>query len=87
MQQALDIPVNRVEHSWAGLRTFTPDRSLAIGLGSRPGFFWMCGQGGYGMQTAPAAGALLAHIIDGTDPGALAAILPAIDPRRFGAAS
>ncbi|MES2714039.1 MAG: FAD-dependent oxidoreductase [Pseudomonadota bacterium] len=83
MQQALDIPVTRVEHSWAGLRTFTRDGSLAIGPGDAPGFFWMCGQGGYGMQTAPAAGALLAHIIDGTDPGALAAIIPAVDPRRF----
>lgn len=83
MQRALDIPVKRVEHSWAGLRTFTPDGSLAIGPGAAPGFFWMCGQGGYGMQTAPAAGALLAHIIDGTDPGALAAIIPAVDPRRF----
>ncbi len=83
MQLALDIPVKRVEHSWAGLRTFTPDGSLAIGPGAAPGFFWMCGQGGYGMQTAPAAGALLAHIIDGTDPGALATIIPAVDPRRF----
>jgi len=86
MQQALDIPVTRVEHSWAGLRTFTPDGSLAIGPASEAGFFWMCGQGGYGMQTAPAAGALLAHIIDGTDPGRLAAIIPTIDPRRFEAA-
>jgi D-arginine dehydrogenase len=86
MQQALDIPVNRVEHSWAGLRTFTPDGSLAIGEGGAPGFYWMCGQGGYGMQTAPAAGALLAHIVDGTDPGALASILAAVNPRRFEAA-
>lgn len=83
MQQALDIPVTRVEHAWAGLRTFTPDRSLAIGAGSAPGFFWMCGQGGYGIQTAPAAGALLACLIDGRDPGPLAAIIPAVDPRRL----
>ncbi|MBR0656526.1 NAD(P)/FAD-dependent oxidoreductase [Plastoroseomonas arctica] len=83
MQQALDIPVTRVEHSWAGLRTFTPDGSLAIGPGRAPGFHWMCGQGGYGMQTAPAAGALLAHLIDGTDPGALTAIIPAVNPLRF----
>lgn len=83
MQQALDIPVTRVEHAWAGLRTFTPDRSLVIGAGSAPGFHWMCGQGGYGIQTAPAAGALLACLIEGRDPGSLAAIIPAVDPRRL----
>lgn len=83
MQQALDIPVRRVEHAWAGLRSFTPDRSLALGPGSEPGFYWMCGQGGYGMQTAPAAGALLAALVEGRDPGPLATILPLVDPRRF----
>ncbi len=84
MQQALDIPVTRVEHRWAGLRTFTPDRGLAIGEGEQRGFFWMVGQGGYGMQTAPAAGQLLAALVNGEDPGALAAAVPLTDPRRFG---
>jgi D-arginine dehydrogenase len=83
MQQALDIPVARIEHRWAGLRTFTPDRGLAIGQGTERGFFWMVGQGGYGMQTAPAAGALLAALVAGEDPGALAAAVPLCDPRRF----
>jgi D-arginine dehydrogenase len=83
MQQALDIPVARVEHRWAGLRSFTPDRGLAIGQGTERGFFWMVGQGGYGMQTAPAAGALLAALVEGRDPGALAAAVPLLDPLRF----
>jgi D-arginine dehydrogenase len=83
MQEALDIPVRRVEHRWAGLRTFTPDRSLAIGESELPGFFWMVGQGGYGIQTAPAAGRLLADLVDGRDPGELARIVPQVDPRRF----
>jgi D-arginine dehydrogenase len=84
MQQALDIPVRHVEHRWAGLRTFTPDRSLAIGPGEAPGFFWMCGQGGYGIQTAPAAGRLLAALATERDPGpALAPVVPLVDPRRF----
>lgn len=66
MQEALDIPVRRVEHSWAGLRSFTPDRSLAIGPEpTTDGFFWMAGQGGYGIQTAPAAGRLLADLVLG----------------------
>ena len=84
MQQALDIEVRRVEHSWAGLRTFTPDRSLAFGWDKdADGFFWCVGQGGYGIQTSPAAGQLVADLISGRDPGAAAAILPAIDPARF----
>jgi D-arginine dehydrogenase len=84
MQQALDIEVRRVEHSWAGLRTFTPDRSLAFGWsGANEGFFWCVGQGGYGIQTSPAAGKLVADVIAGRDPGPAGAILPAIDPRRF----
>jgi D-arginine dehydrogenase len=84
MQQALDMPVTRVERRWAGLRTFTPDRGLAIGPGSEPGFFWMAGQGGYGIQTAPAAGRLLAALVDGRAPDAdVAAAAPLADPRRF----
>ncbi len=84
MQKALSIPVRRVERAWAGLRTFTPDRSLAFGWDTAaPGFFWCAGQGGYGIQTAPAAGALVAAMIKGEDPGAAAAIIPAIDPMRL----
>ncbi|MEJ1977050.1 MAG: FAD-binding oxidoreductase [Acetobacteraceae bacterium] len=86
MQQAMDIEVRRIEHSWAGLRTFTPDRSLAFGWdGAAEGFFWVVGQGGYGIQTSPAAGRLVADLVSGRDPGAAGAILPAIDPRRFAA--
>jgi D-arginine dehydrogenase len=84
MQQAMDIEVRRVEHSWAGLRTFTPDRSLAFGWDpDATGFFWCVGQGGYGIQTSPAAGRLVADVIAGRDPGAAGAILPVVDPARF----
>ena len=86
MQQALDIEVRRVEHAWAGLRTFTPDRNLAFGwAGDSDGFFWCVGQGGYGIQTSPAAGRLVADVIAGRDPGPAARILPTVDPRRFAA--
>jgi D-arginine dehydrogenase len=86
MQQALDIAVRRVERSWAGLRTFTPDRSLAIGWdATAEGFFWCVGQGGYGIQTSPAAGRLVADIVLGRDPGAAGAIVAAVDPARFAA--
>ena len=82
MRQALDIDVHRIEHSWAGLRTFTPDGSLAFGFepGS-DGFFWCVGQGGYGIQTAPAAGRLVADLVLGRDPGEAASAM--VDPARF----
>jgi D-arginine dehydrogenase len=84
MQQALDIPVRRVEHSWAGLRTFTPDGSLAFGWDpSVEGFFWCVGQGGYGIQTAPAAGRLVADLVLGRDPGPVAPLVADIAPGRF----
>jgi D-arginine dehydrogenase len=84
MQQALDIEVRRVEHAWAGLRTFTPDRNFAFGFdGTAEGFFWCVGQGGYGIQTAPVAGQLVADIISGRDPGAAGGVMAGIDPRRF----
>ena len=82
-EQALDIPVRRVGHRWAGLRTFTPDRGLAIGPSEAPGFFWNVGQGGYGIQTAPAAGRLLALLVNQADPEGLADVVPLVDPRRF----
>lgn len=84
MQQALDISVRRVERSWAGLRTFTPDGSLAIGWDAvAEGFFWCVGQGGYGIQTSPAAGRLVADIVTGRDPRGASGVIGAVDPRRF----
>ena len=54
-----------------------------LGGGER-GFFWMVGQGGYGIQTAPAAGRLLASLVNGAAPDPdVAAAVPLCDPRRF----
>lgn len=84
MQQALDIQVRRVEHSWAGLRTFTPDGSLAFGWDpNAEGFFWCVGQGGYGIQTAPAAGRLVADLILRRDAGDAGSVINAVAPGRF----
>ena len=56
IQAAADLPVRRVTRAWAGLRTFAPDHAPVIGHDPRTkGFFWFAGQGGYGMQTSPAA--------------------------------
>ncbi len=77
-------PVTRLEHSWAGLRTFSPDRNLIIGFDTRePAFFWQAGQGGYGFQTAPAASRLGADLIAVRRPELDAATIRALDPGRF----
>jgi D-arginine dehydrogenase len=56
VQTAADIPVQRIVRSWAGLRSFVADRSPVFGFDAQaPAFFWLAGQGGYGVQTAPAA--------------------------------
>jgi D-arginine dehydrogenase len=86
MRAALEIEVRRVERSWAGLRTFTPDGSLAFGWDPvAAGFFWCVGQGGYGIQTAPAAGRFVADLVSGRDPGQAARIVAGTDPGRFAA--
>jgi glycine/D-amino acid oxidase-like deaminating enzyme len=77
-------PVTRLETSWAGLRTFAPDRSLVLGPEPGvPGFFWSAGQGGYGFQTAPAASACLAAQITGGAQPMPEDILRALRPARF----
>lgn len=72
LAQVADWPVRRVEHKWAGLRSFAPDRLPVYGFDARvPGFFWFAGQGGFGIQTAPAAASLAAGLLLGTADGAV----------------
>ena len=66
----VDWTVERVEHKWAGLRSFAPDRLPVYGFDPvAPGFFWFAGQGGFGIQTAPAAARLAAGLLTGHDAG------------------
>lgn len=68
MQQIVDWRIARVEYSWAGLRSFAPDRLPVIGFdGGNPAFFWLAGQGGFGIQTAPAIAQLAASLLLGTE--------------------
>lgn len=77
-------PVTRLLSSWAGLRTFSPDRTLVLGSDpSEPSFIWCAGQGGYGMQSSPAAGQLLADLVNGKTPAIDAGAVAALDPKRF----
>ena len=68
----VDWQVERVEHRWAGLRSFAPDRLPVYGFDPQvPGLFWFSGQGGFGIQTAPAAADLGARLLLGEGPGAV----------------
>ncbi len=67
-EQATGTPVRQIHHRWAGLRVFAPDRTPVVGFDpSVPGFFWLVGQGGYGIQTAPAMGRVAAALAAGDD--------------------
>lgn len=63
-EKVVDWQVDKLEHKWAGLRSFAPDRLPVYGFDvAAPGFFWFAGQGGFGIQTAPAAAKLAASLI------------------------
>jgi len=64
---ATTLDIRRPSHTWAGLRSFLPDGDFAIGWDpNAAGFFWLVGQGGYGIQTSPGASLLAAHLLLGT---------------------
>jgi D-arginine dehydrogenase len=63
---ATTLRVERVTRRWAGLRVFTPDRTPAVGFDDQArGFFWLVGQGGYGIQTSPALARIAAALACG----------------------
>jgi D-arginine dehydrogenase len=63
---ATTIGARSVTSSWGGLRSFAPDRQFVVGEDAEaPGFFWLAGQGGYGIQTSPAAARLGAALVLG----------------------
>lgn len=86
------LQVRRIERKWAGLRSFAPDKNPVIGFdAAAEGFFWLAGQGGYGIQSAPAAGRTAAALVLGRpvpDDVLEAGLDPAsFAPGRFGAAA
>ncbi|HEV7371105.1 FAD-dependent oxidoreductase [Arenibaculum sp.] len=92
IERAFDITVGRIENKWAGLRSFVADKTPVAGFDpGAPGFFWLAGQGGYGIQTAPALARTAAAMIRGepippdvADQGVSAA---ALSPQRLGRAA
>ncbi len=80
-ERAVIWPIEAVERKWAGLRSFTPARAMQFGFDPlEPRFFWCAGQGGMGIQTAPAASSLCASLIRGE---AMPDDLRGIDPADF----
>ncbi|SFG18569.1 D-arginine dehydrogenase [Novosphingobium sp. CF614] len=76
-EHVVDWRIERLEHRWAGLRSFTPDRLPVYGFAPQDAaFFWFAGQGGFGIQTAPAAADLAARLLL-AEPGG------AVDPQPY----
>lgn len=66
--RAFDLDIRRIENKWSGLRSFVADKSPVIGFSDKAdGFFWLAGQGGYGIQTSPAIAQFAAASILGRD--------------------
>lgn len=86
-EQAVDWRVEAVERKWAGLRSFAPDRRPVYGFDPQcEGFFWCAGQGGFGIQTAPAGARLAAQLLLGKNRDAMTESLDRglYAPDRFG---
>jgi D-arginine dehydrogenase len=85
-EQVVDWRVAAVERKWAGLRSFAPDRLPVYGYDvARAGFFWFAGQGGFGIQTAPAAARLASQVLLGLPRDAMTETIDAAAyaPARF----
>lgn len=78
------LAIRSVETSWAGLRTFTSDRTPVVGFNNGESrFFWLCGQGGYGIQMSPKLAELAADMINGEVDPADESLVKNLSPSRF----
>ncbi len=90
IESLTSLRIRRPRHVWAGLRSFAPDGDFVIGWDPRrPGFFWLAGQGGYGIQTSAGASAAACALLLGRElPEFLArqgVVADRLSPRRFDA--
>lgn len=87
IETGMTLKISRIKNKWAGLRSFVSDKNLVVGYDAVPGFFWLAGQGGYGIQTGAAAGRLAADLALGkglpSDIAALGVAERALSPGRF----
>ena len=83
-EEMVTEPVTRLISSWAGLRTFAPDRVLVLGPDPLDrDFIWSAGQGGYGFQTSPAASQLVADLALGRASELEAGLVESLKVDRF----
>jgi len=88
IETATSLQIRRIKNKWAGLRSFVADKNLVVGYDPVvAGFFWLAGQGGYGIQTGEAAGRLAASLALGrglpNDIADLGVAVAALSPARF----
>jgi D-arginine dehydrogenase len=88
IETATTLSIRRIKNKWAGLRSFVADKNLVVGYDPTvEGFFWLAGQGGYGIQTGAGAGRLTAHLAVGkaipSDIAELGVSEAALSPARF----
>jgi D-arginine dehydrogenase len=83
-EEMVTVPVTRVETSWAGLRSFAPDRTLVLGPDPlEPSFIWCAGQGGQGFLSAPGAARVMEELAGGDPSGFLPEIIAQLSPARL----
>lgn len=87
IETGMTLKISRIKNKWAGLRSFVPDKNLVVGYDAVPGFFWLAGQGGYGIQTGAGAGRLATSLALGkglpADIAGLGVTERALSPARF----
>ena len=88
IETATTLSIRRIKNKWAGLRSFVADKNLVVGYDPAvEGFFWLAGQGGYGIQTGAAAGRLAGSLATGPGPSRryrrLGVREAALSPARF----
>ena len=88
INEATTLGIRSIRSAWAGLRSFLPDRVPAVGFDpDHPGFFWLAGQGGYGIKTSPAMGMLTADLVATgaarPELGSAGVAVGDLDPARF----
>ena len=89
IQRAANLPVVHIQRKWAGLRSFVADGCPVVGFDrDASGFFWLAGQGGYGIETSSAMGRLAAGLATGrgvpSDLAAAGVTESAVAPARLG---
>ena len=85
MEERTTVKIARIHSKWAGLRSFTPDRHPAVGFAAEAdGFFWLAGQGGFGLQTSPAMARIAESLIAGAPWPVTDVAAEELSPVRFG---